>query len=269
MKTIYAMILFFFCLSAKAGWMWTGAVSSAWIEVNQNGKPGPILTNAFTMSAWIMRTLDRGATRAVIIAKGRTQPNPIPGDVCYEFSIVTNRLRFVYSGPGGGTLHTWEATGVAPNTNEVAHVVLKFTYGTPSSMALFVNGAASSGSWIVGNGTIPATNNNQSMMFGQDGFGTPFMGLFNEIAIWSSMLSNQEILTLYNARLKRYPLMVSPSTLVGYWPLDGWPENDDQTNDTVPLAINMKGDGTFYGSFEGFGGLCAQNERQLSYPPNE
>lgn len=136
-------------------------------------------------------------------------------------------------------------------------------------MVMFVNGTNASGSWIVGDGTDPGTNTTKTMMFGQNVLGTPIMGSFNDIAIWSSMLSNLEMQLLYSTRLKRYPLMVSPSTLIGYWPLDGWPENKGPSTEVIPFAINMKEGQRFYGSSGNLGVFIAVNEREHSYPPNE
>lgn len=263
MKTLSALICLLCCLNAQAAWWWSSA-STSWVEIQANdSQPGPALTNSFTMSAWIMRTVDRGTTRAGILGKTSS------GNICYEWSIITNRINFRYSGPGGGVVHTWQATDTAPGLNVPAHLAMKFTYGTPGSMVLFVNGTNFSGGWIVGDGTIPATNTTDSLDLGIAFSATPLVGIFSEIAIWNSLLPNQEMLSLYNSRLKRYPMMVSPSSLMGYWPLDGWPENKQQTSDTVPLAINMKEGVNLYGSFEGFGNIRAANERWLSYPPNE
>lgn len=263
MKLLHTVAFLMLCGPAMAAWWWSSA-STSWVEIQSNdSKPGPALTNSFTMSAWIMRTIDRGTTRAGILGKTSS------GDICYELSIITNRINFRYGGPGGGLVHTWQTSDAAPGLNVPAHLAIKFTYGTPGSMVLFVNGTNFSGGWIVGDGTIPATNTTDSLDLGIAFSATPFTSMFTEVAIWNSLLTNQEMLSLYNARLKRYPVMVSPSTLVGYWPLDGWPENQQQTSDAIPLAINMKEGVNLYGSFEGFGNMKAANERWLSYPPNE
>lgn len=264
MKLIYAIIFLSFCLTANAGWWWTN-VASAWVEILENNKPGPVLTNSFTMSAWVMRQIDRGTTPAVLINKESAGVA-----ICYELRIVTNRIQFRYSPPGGGFIHTWEANSTAPNTNVLAHLVLKFTFGNPTNIFLFVNGMNSPGTWIVADGTVPATNINVTMKIGQGSGGTPFMGFFNDIAIWTSMLSDREITLLYNNRLKGFPVMLSPATLVGYWPFDGWREGATQTTDVIPFALCGHPSAIpFYGSFEGFGAMVHVNERMFSYPPNE
>lgn len=264
MKLCSTLFVLFFCLTAEAGWWWTN-VSSAWVEIGQNGKPGPSVSNHITISVWIMRQIDRGSTAAVLINK------EIFGTaISYELRIVTNRIQFRYSPPGGGFIHTWQDNSAAPNTNVLAHLALKFTFGQPTNLFLFVNGTNSPGTWIVADGTVPSTNLTISTLIGIGFGGTPFMGFFNDLAIWSSALSNHEISLLYNTRLKRYPVMVSPSTLIGYWPLDGWREGAQQLTDQIPFAINMHpGLNLFYGSFEGFGEMVHVNERMFSYPPNE
>lgn len=264
MKVLLIALFLSFCVTVQAGWCWTN-IASSWVEMGQNGRPGPVVSNNITISVWVMRQIDRGSTPAVIINK------EIAGTaICYELRIVTNRIQFRYSPPGGGFIHTWQDNSTAPNTNVLAHLALKFTFGQPTNLHLFVNGTNSPGSWIVADGTVPSTNLVVSMLVGIGFGGTPFMGFFNDLAIWSSALSNHEISLLYSTRLKRYPVMVSPATLIGYWPFDGWREGAEVITDQIPLAINMHpGLSLFYGSFEGFGDMVHVNERMFSYPPNE
>jgi hypothetical protein len=275
MKTILTLICLVVCLKAQAGWMWTGAVSSAWNEIPQNAGSGPDLTTggSFTMSCWIMRSLDRGSTRAVIISKGQTQPAPLADSISYDWAILTNTFTFRYTTIGGGVVHTWAASTPAPGTNQLAHIALSYTFGTAASITMYINGTNSSGAWVVGTGAVVGTNGPKTTMFGQDGFGTPLMGFMNDIAIWTSILSPREILDIYNARLKGFPLTVSRSTLVGYWPMDGWPEYTQEVSDSIPFLINGRADFSepyrWYGSFEGLGGRAAVNERMFSYQPNE
>ncbi len=270
MKTLFVILMLLSCFTARAGWRATNLAAAVWVQIQHSSTAeGPILTNAFTMSAWFEREIDRAPFRSTLITKGNTHPLA-GGIICYELSIRTNRIQFRYMQPGGATTHVWVASSTAPNTNEVAHVAFKYTFGTVGSAALFVNGVSSSGSWHEGTGFEPTTNVSKSLMFSQDaGSLTQFQGLITEIAIWSSMLSNHEILTLYTSRLKRYPLMISPGTLVGYWPLDGWPEAKSPSSDIIPLIINMKEGVGLYGNTGNLGSFYHVNERWLSYPPNE
>lgn len=275
MKTICALVLLCCCCHpVKAAWILTN-LTSTWIQIGPNDVAGPNLltNNAFTLSAWIVRKVDRGATRAVIISKGQTQPNPLADSICYHLDIITNRFRFYYSPPGGGVVHTWVATTAAPNTNVLAHVALKYVYGSPTSIVMFVNGTNYTGAWVDGDGTAPGTNHTKSTMFGQDGFGTPLMGWMNDFAIWNTNISDREILSLHTSRLKGHPLTVARDYLVGYWPMDGWPELKAPTTDIIPLVHNLRYYPDHYGkhsgSIDGFGDFVALNERMFSYPPNE
>lgn len=90
-------------------------------------------------------------------------------------------------------------------------------------------------------------------------------GGINEVAVWSTQLSTGEISQLYKGKVKRMPLQIQPSSLVGYWPLDDYADG---------TALNTDADG--YKDLSGNGnhgqGVDADNdslnvaETVLSYP---
>ena len=47
-----------------------------------------------------------------------------------------------------------------------------------------------------------------------------FDGKINEVALWNVALSENEIIQLYKARLKKLPIQIQPSNLKAYWMLD-------------------------------------------------
>lgn len=247
-------------LSLKAAVGWTNVVSS-WIQVPANSGAGPTITTAITMCAWAARQVDRDTTKAMLITRGQTQPSP--SQQLYEIYVLTNHYRFCYSDAAGGFGQVWETSGTAPSTNVPAHIAVSYTYGAGSSLKFYINGVSVSGSWIHGSGNTAVTNNNNALQFGCDGFATPFMGIIDEVAIWSSALTQAEIQIIANSKLKGMPRLISPSTLVGYWPLDNYTLSygDHRVRDLSARRL--------HGSFEGTVPNVALPESYLSYPPNE
>ena len=48
--------------------------------------------------------------------------------------------------------------------------------------------------------------------------------IITEVGLWNVVLNNSEIQALAKSRVKGIPLQIRPSALVGYWPLDDFPD---------------------------------------------
>lgn len=89
-----------------------------------------------------------------------------------------------------------------------------------------------------------------------------FNGTINEVAIWNTPLTASEVSLLYNSKIKGMPYQIQPTNLVGYWPLDDFPNGTNINTQTFKDRAGTN-DGT--GSDAG-GESVTVGESVLSYP---
>ncbi len=158
----------------------------------------------------------------------------------------------------------------ADNTSPLAtwtHVAFTYIEGNATGLNLYVNGVLSG---AAGDTSSIGTINAFTAILNISGSGTgnsPFNGQITECALWNVVLTADEMLKLASSRVKRLPLQIQPSSLIGYWPLDeqmdGTSADGDTFYDLGPSGNNLTGnDGA------GNTGLTAKAEEVLSYPSN-
>ena len=144
-----------------------------------------------------------------------------------------------------------------------------FTYSFPSAgvnqdAVVYIDGSLSTGTFANGTTALNTEATKVVTMGRFPGANTGYYsGNVNEVAIWSTNLSAAEQQQLYNARVKRLPLQISPANLVVYLPLDD-------------VADGASGDGISFFEFKGNAftgdnganntGLTAKAEAILTYP---
>ena len=152
------------------------------------------------------------------------------------------------------------------------HVIFLYNRnsGDNNRIKCYVNGQSLSPTVIDDNAITP-DNNDLPLKIGiarsSGTYSSCMDGQLTECAIWETVLTEKEILQLYNAKVKRMPLQIRPDKLVGYWPLDdiasgetgnGFPFSDLSTyrnNGTGNWGANASG-------------LSGKAEEVLSYPAN-
>lgn len=133
---------------------------------------------------------------------------------------ASGKLDFYYRNSADTAYDDWRTTDIVLSINLWQSVALAYTFGTGSSIALYVNAVLKAGSWIAQAGNdIPYTGTNP-MLIGifQDGT-NPWIGRIAEVALWKGhTLTQAEVTALHNgARI----LSIAPAYLKGYWPLWG------------------------------------------------
>lgn len=93
----------------------------------------------------------------------------------------------------------------------------------------------------------------------------PMYGQVTECAVWSSALTDAEVLLLASSRVKRLPLQIQPENLVMYLPMD---DEADGTSTDTDTFTDMSGNGNNATGVDGTNntGLTAKAEQVLSYP---
>jgi len=90
-------------------------------------------------------------------------------------------------------------------------------------------------------------------------------GIINEIAVWSTVLTAQEITLLAKSRVKGMPLQIQPSNLIMYLPLDDLLDGGDLLDAPFADRSGSGADG-IGGEIGGSGSGVGKAEELLSYP---
>ena len=90
-------------------------------------------------------------------------------------------------------------------------------------------------------------------------------GKISEVAIWDTNLSTEEVSLLYNSKVKGIQRQIKPNNLVGYWPLDDFP--DGTSLDTSSGGYkDRSGNGNDGTGVDADGDSTNIAEEVLSYP---
>lgn len=60
-----------------------------------------------------------------------------------------------------------------------------------------------------------------------------YAGKLQDVAVWDTNLSDNQVALLASSRMARIPLMIEKSNLIGYWPLDDQPAGTAASGDTA------------------------------------
>jgi len=153
----------------------TGSVSiSAWVNFDT------LSTNFQTIVAKRGAIADRVANYVI-----RTGPNA-----------NQDQIQFYYH--DGTDWHVYTTS----NANLVAgrwyHIAATFTFGTGSSMKCYVNNNILTGNWNLGDGNSPVSTNTKPVTIGGLTTGKYLDGAIDNVKIFDTVLSEEEIKTLYN-----------------------------------------------------------------------
>jgi len=157
-------------------------------------------STTFSVSAWIRLESD---TSGAIISKEADTNASTRG---YMFAYSGNDL-YALVGNGSGSFDYYETTAnIIPSTNGSTwyHVVLTTDVGNPSASTFkfYVDGVdKGSGTAVLGNNITTINNNGIDFNIGSKNTGTQsnFDGLIDEVSVFSTVLSQSEVIALYNS----------------------------------------------------------------------
>jgi hypothetical protein len=156
-----------------------------------------------TICAWVKRSVASLGNYSAVLAKD-TPFDAFPWHRNYELIFDTDdRILFVYRNSSATSWEMYASSQFYTDTNNWHLFSVTYTYGSASSCALYVDGAAVPGSWVLGNGSdAPASTSGGPVLIGIDGLGTASYGsAYEGIGIYSVLLSAPQVLTLYNSRI--------------------------------------------------------------------
>ncbi len=122
------------------------------------------ITGTFGFSSWIYPT-NITSYKTIVSKRGTNVSN-------YAIRNNAGKLDLYYSGtsatedPPVTDWHVWASTNVVFAVNNWYHLFIKFTYGTPASLIIKINGSDIAGEWISGAGDEVATADTNNVLIG-------------------------------------------------------------------------------------------------------
>jgi len=208
-----------------------------------------------------------GGAKQGLVGKGRFEQSGADGNQQFGLSSVSEKIGFSFASPNG-TYHIWRTTGDSVQTNTWMHVACSYTYSNANSLAFYINGKATSGSWGTGTGNAVGITNAttfHTFVYQQNGGSSFFGGAMSDLAFWTNALSAGDVGKLAFSKVKYMPFQVQPESLMFYWPMDTTPIGPVITGGS---PANLDCDRNKYHFDLDAGGLFS-GERTLSYQPNE
>lgn len=146
--------------------------------ITVNNSTSLFVNTSVTVSYW-MRLETTETQGVVFIRSSGTNTNYGMG---LDVNGSTEGLSFGYN-PGNPSDETYFATGIFPNDNTWRHVVMTYSYGTGSSVKIYVNGVAASGSWVSGNGNATYSVDASAPIVIGSGLGLNLWGAVDEFKL--------------------------------------------------------------------------------------
>lgn len=187
----------------------------------------------------------------------------------FLFMGTTSTIRFTAISSTGGTSMNRTAASNSVVFNAWNHVVVTWDGSTTATnIKFYVNGVETSYGNTV-NGVGLANNNTGLLSIGNrttNNNDRSFDGSISDVALWSDVLTLDEIKILAGSKTRYVPLQVRPGSLKRYFPLDEFPDGASVTGthvvrDRSPLFV------TGSGSFSTGGAVPTMiAEQVISYP---
>lgn len=143
-------------------------------------------------------------------------------------------ILFQMRGSGNSLQTLTYSSATAANWN---HIVATFDR-VGDSHKLYVNGVLrDSSTYDFGSETFTSTKQTIGGTYATE-YQNHWEGPLTEVALWSDVLTQDDVDQLYNSKIKHLPLQIQPANLVAYWPLDDLPDGKQ----TQPRAYDHAAD---------------------------
>ena len=156
------------------------------------------LSSAFTIEAWVFPT-ESGATRGqMIIGKVDDTQNGNSADMAYSLRFGTNGFRAEI---GNGTVYAVKESGIQNvKLNQWQHVSLVFD-GSAGSLNLYLDGVVQGSATTTGFSAVKNSYSSLKLGAYSTTFGQYFKGTLDDVRIWNTARTAQEIIDNMSATL--------------------------------------------------------------------
>lgn len=215
---------------------WDGALSfvAASSQYTTNASStGTSLTTGITIQAWVKPTTLIDSNMIIKRGTGGTHN--------YAFSTMANGAVDFFYEAAGPVVHEYKtAASVIPLDGFFHHVLVSYTFGTGSSLVIYVDGVAVTGSWIDGTGNSAPVTSDATLQIGKDG-SSYANGAVCNVAIYNTAFTAAQALSEF---VNHSPTISSGT--IGHWRLNEWTgtSNYDGTRNNT---LTMTNSPTFVG----------------------
>lgn len=181
---------------------------------------------SITLSVWTYFTSFAGSEAGTIIGKGSTAGTN--NNTNYNIQTATSctttcKLVYYTNRPGSPSWQEFDSTNNVLELNKWQHIAVTLTFGTGSSIKMYINGVAVPGSWVSGDGNEVAPVTDEPIFIGAAdnataGIQEEMTGLVDEVKIYNYIRTPKQILQDMNAG---HPTVGTPvSGPAGHWSFD-------------------------------------------------
>jgi len=181
-------------------------------------------SSTITMSAWIRKS--SLTSYPLIVTKGRSNGSYTNYAIRSGDGTGSERkFSFFYRNSANTAWHVYDTVSNVFEVGNWYHVAVSYTFGTGSSIKMYINGVEMPGGWVAGTGNDAPLVGNFQLWIGDDNANSEFHGLIDEVRVYNRALTPAEIRQLYKAGSSFHPNVTNKSTirdgLVGHWTFDG------------------------------------------------
>jgi len=181
-------------------------------------------SSTITMSAWIRKS--SLTSYPLIVTKGRSNGSYTNYAIRSGDGTGSERkFSFFYRNSANTAWHVYDTVSNVFEVGNWYHVAVSYTFGTGSSIKMYINGVEMPGGWVAGTGNDAPLVGNFQLWIGDDNANSEFHGLIDEVRVYNRALTPAEIRQLYKAGSSFHPNTTNKSTirdgLVGHWTFDG------------------------------------------------
>ena len=159
--------------------------------------------DTITMEAWVKVDVLPSGENSYIISKGRNEETSLQN---YGLRITdadgdAGTLTLIYRNAANSDWNIWKSSETLPvGDDEWHHIALSYTFGDGESIAGYIDGDMTGGSWIRGDGNAAPHVNDETLWFGSAQAGaanSTLEGSIDEAAIYRYALTPQQIANHY------------------------------------------------------------------------
>ncbi len=171
-------------------------------------------TNVITVSFWLVKEAGMAAS-CEFLGKGRLLNG---NNLHWSIRDSSGKFEWNYASPSS-TFHNFTTTSAFTATNVPIHVGLTMIWGNSNATIFYVNGSRTAATWTAGASNNLGVTNGEPFEIGRTYAGSNFKGSLFEVAVWNDILTDPEMGSLGQSRLRGLPLRIRTGSLRFYHPL--------------------------------------------------
>ncbi|MBA7715294.1 hypothetical protein ES703_124335 [subsurface metagenome] len=189
------------------------------------------ITGSVSISAWV-RFDSLPDYQTILVKRGAVADTG--SNYALRTGTTTNRDEVEFYYHDGTNWHVYTTSNANLIAGQWYHTVVTFTFGTTISIRCYLNNNLLSGSWTLGNGNSPVQINTKPVTIGGLTSEERADGVIDNVMIFSRILSQQEIDTLYNGGAG-IEITLNPSNSAPVLS----PIGDKSVNENEPLSFTV------------------------------